>query len=205
MYNDWSTVLHLVDIVSCCALLLPIVWQVNSLEESVEVGTESEQDEESDLTRAAAAAGKEQGSSVGDGDGVPVEENAATSSRLQSKLYLVRSFYLIVVGYIYFTRVVIYLFASSLKYDQTWIRTFVYELGTLTFYFVVGMKFKPVDESYAMDYSKVSQSTVYDPNGGNDDDGGNDISASLPRRIQKLEQKQIELSNLLGGGKVAKD
>ena len=199
LYNDWSTILHLVDIVSCCALLLPIVWQVNSLEESVEVG--SGPTNESDESNAN---GLNNNQDVEGLSSVPVEEMTTSassstnpvSSRLQSKLHLFRSFYLIVVGYIYFTRIVIYLFASSLKYNQTWIRVFVYELGTLTFYFIVGMKFKPVDESYY--YSNVR---VHDGEGidgfedNHDDDGVDDVSALLPQK------KQIELSNVLSGGK----
>ena len=35
LYSDWSAILHLVDIISCCAILIPIVWQVNSLEQSL--------------------------------------------------------------------------------------------------------------------------------------------------------------------------
>ena len=200
LYNDWSTILHLVDIVSCCALLLPIVWQVNSLEESVEVGsgtTTNESDEDNNNQDV-------------EGLGIPVEETTTSapsstnpsSSRLQSKLHLFRSFYLIVVGYIYFTRIVIYLFASSLKYNQTWIRVFVYELGTLTFYFIVGMKFKPVDESIY--YSNVRVHDGEDTDGFEDnfdDDGVDDISALLPQNQKSAQQKQIELSNVMTGGK----
>merc|ERR1712038_1349874 len=135
----------------------------------------------------------------------PEVSSSAQSSRLQSKLDLFRSFYLIVVGYIYFTRIVIYLFASSLKYDQTWIRTFVYELGTLTFYFIVGIKFKPIDES--ADYSKVGQD-----GGDADGDEDEDFAALLPRgETKKKENQQIELSKVLKKGikkgkkKVSKD
>ncbi len=203
MYNDWSTILHLVDIVSCCALLLPIVWQVNTLEETVEVAnvaddsnTTSDVDEENtDISMSASK-----------GTGVPVEEtpNDATTSRLQSKLHLFRSFYLVVVAYIYFTRIIVYLFESSLQYDQTWIRTFVYELGTLAFYFVVGMKFKPVDESYDMDYSKV-ETGGQDDNNDEVDEDIDDITSLLPQKERSLKQKQIELSSMLANGKVAMD
>jgi len=31
-FDRWTAILHLVDIVCCCAVLLPIVWQVNQLE-----------------------------------------------------------------------------------------------------------------------------------------------------------------------------
>jgi len=186
LYNDWSTVLHLVDIISCCAILLPIVWQVNTLEESVDAGTGS--------------------SSSGGGEGVSdtvqdLEESSSSSSspqnsRLQSKLDLFRSFYLIVVAYIYFTRIVIYLFASSLKYNQTWIRYFVYELGTLTFYFLVGMKLRPVAEVHS--YTQLQN----DGNGGGGDDG-DDSNVDNSNKGGGVEMSTVRIMS--GVGKVAKD
>lgn len=110
--------------------------------------------------------------------------------QLKSKLYLFRSFYLIVVAYIYFTRIVIYLFASSLKYNQTWIRYFVYELGTLTFYFCVGMKLRPVAEVHS--YAHVRSG------GNNGDDANLDDSKS-----GNVELSVVGIMN--GQGKIAKD
>jgi hypothetical protein len=69
------------------------------------------------------------------------------TKRLQTKQSLFRSFYIAVVAYIYFTRVVVYLFASTLSYNQTWLRYFVNEVGTLLFYVIIGIKFKPTVES----------------------------------------------------------
>lgn len=169
IYNEWSTVLHLVDIISCCAILLPIVWQVNTLEESVDVGTES-----------------------ADVDGNNDDDAGESSSRLQSKLDLFRSFYLIVVAYIYFSRILIYLFASSLDYNQTWIRYFVYELGTLAFYFSIGMKFKPVVE--VQSYSQLDTLP--------DDDNADVEDLQVGQIQQKAEG--IELPSLMGA-KIIKD
>ena len=118
-YEDWSAVLHLVDIVCCCAVLVPIVWQVNALEKSLE-GADSTTDASSST----------------------MEER-----RTLSKLKLFRSFYLTVVAYIYFTRILIYLFATMLDYRHTWIRYFIAELITLLFYVVTGMRFRPMKEN----------------------------------------------------------
>jgi hypothetical protein len=184
LYNDWSAVLHLVDIISCCALFIPIVWQVNSLEESVDASSggnsnENKEEEEgsNDTEDPSAPASASEPASESES---PVTSPA--TSRLESKLQLFRSFYLIVVGYVYFTRIIVFLFASSLKYNQTWIRYFVYELGTLTFYFMVGMKFKPVveDHSYAQ------------------------VNTTLPGIDMDDGDTHIELSGAMGG-KVAKD
>lgn len=132
-YSNWIAVLHLVDIVSCCAILIPIVWQVNTLERSVEgVANENESEEhQSNLQN----------------DDMTIDDE---TRRLQTKLSLFRSFYIAVVAYIYFTRIVVYLFASTLSYNHTWLKYFVSEVGTLLFYMVIGIKFKPAVESEYM-------------------------------------------------------
>ena len=150
LYNDWSAVLHLVDIISCCAILVPIVWQVNSLEQSIETA-ESGDD----------GAGKDDDNANADG-GAGAGETGETF-RLQSKLALFRSFYLIVVAYIYFTRIVVYLFASTLSYNHTWMKYFLTEVGTLLFYLVIGVKFMPTAES---EYEQVNNE--YEPKGSNE-------------------------------------
>jgi len=133
LYKDWSAVLHLVDIISCCALLVPIVWQVNSLEQSIENAENEEAEaEHANLSEGSTATGK--------------------TLRLQTTLTLFRSFYLIVVAYIYFTRIVVYLFATSLSYNHTWMRYFLAEVGTLLFYLTIGIKFMPTVQS---DYEQV--------------------------------------------------
>lgn len=129
-FDDWSAILHLVDIICCCAVLVPIVWSVNALEKSIEQNAESN----------AAEAGS------GKAAPPPGSEDAKTLEKLK----LFRFFYLLVVAYVYFTRIIVYLFATMLDYRHTWLRYAVTELGTLTFYVVVGIKFRPVaDNQYA--------------------------------------------------------
>lgn len=120
-YEDWSAVLHLVDILCCCAVLVPIVWQVNSLEKSLE-GPDSESGETS-------------------------PPSTVDDMRTLSKLKLFRSFYLMVVAYIYFTRILVYLFATLLDYRHTWIRYLMVELVTLLFYVVTGLRFRPMNDN----------------------------------------------------------
>jgi len=129
-FDDWTAVLHLVDIICCCAVLVPIVWSVNALEKTVEENAESNATEEGDAKAAPP----------------PDSEDAKTLEKLQ----LFKSFYLLVILYVYFTRIIVYLFATLLDYRHTWLRYAVTELGTLTFYVVVGIKFQPVaDNQYA--------------------------------------------------------
>ena len=69
--------------------------------------------------------------------------------RILSKLKLFRTFYMLVVAYIYSTRILVYLFATMLNYKHLWIRYFVVEVVTLSFYVVTGYFFRPtVDGVY---------------------------------------------------------
>jgi len=121
-YEDWSAVLHLVDIMCCCAVLVPIVWQVNALEATVN---------QPDTQQTSH----------------PTTNNTKTAQKLK----LFRTFYLLVVVYIYFTRVIVYLFATFLTYKHTWFRYLVTELGTLAFYVITGYTFRPVKENPYME------------------------------------------------------
>jgi hypothetical protein len=107
----WRDVLHLVDIICCCAILFPIIWSIRH------------------LRQAAEADGK-------------------AHHNLQ-KLQLFRQFYIMVVCYIYFTRIIVFLLAATIPFYLLWIGAFFTELATLIFYVVTGYKFKPaVDNPY---------------------------------------------------------
>jgi len=136
-YKDWSTILHLFDILCCCAVLVPIVWQINALEKDAEA----------------------EGNESGD------------AAHVLAKVQLFRSFYLLVVGYIYFTRVAVYIFAAQLSYEHTWMQYCFTELGTLVFFIAIGTKFKPVSEQF---YSHVPTDDVEEMHSNT-----NDVSPSL--------------------------
>lgn len=139
LYDDWSAILHFVDILCCTAILVPIVWQVNSLEAIVQSKAENPGNEVS---------GDESKPSVITDIESEVPASAETARTLQ-KLKQFQRFYMLVVAYIYFTRIVVYLFATMLGYRLTWLRYFVTELGTLVFYSVVGILFRPmIDNPY---------------------------------------------------------
>lgn len=134
-FARWTAILHMVDILCCCAVLIPIVWQVNNLEKNMEQsnGDHNDIDESSDdvLTEVE----------------LDEDTDRPENGRLASKLKLFRSFYLLVVSYIYITRILVYLFASMLNYRHQWLRNFVVELVTLAFYCIVGMQFRPMCEN----------------------------------------------------------
>jgi NADH:ubiquinone oxidoreductase subunit 3 (subunit A) len=164
-FDTWTAVLHLVDILCCCAVLIPVVWQVNQLEKNLEQDQHNDEEEEGGETANLFDDDEDD-----DDEHVPEDEfdnpaptngsvfhsgrrpSSTTSARipdarLASKLKLFRTFYLLVVGYIYITRIVVFLFATTLNYKHTWIRYFVVEAVTLAFYVTVGMLFRPMNEN----------------------------------------------------------
>jgi hypothetical protein len=50
------------------------------------------------------------------------------------KLKLFREFYLLVVTYIYFTRIIVFLLDATLHYQYVWLGEFFTELATLIFW-----------------------------------------------------------------------
>mmetsp|Transcript_36210 Transcript_36210/g.43686 ORF Transcript_36210/g.43686 Transcript_36210/m.43686 type:complete len:435 (+) Transcript_36210:161-1465(+) len=63
------------------------------------------------------------------------------------KLTLFRQFYVMVVSYIYFTRIVVYLLKSTLPYQYVWLSDASGELATLAFYSITGFLFRPASDN----------------------------------------------------------
>ena len=59
------------------------------------------------------------------------------------KLTLFRQFYVMVVVYIYFTRIIVYLLQNTVPFQYRWTSNAAEEIATLTFYVLVGLKFRP--------------------------------------------------------------
>eukprot|EP00538_Stauroneis_constricta_P013303 CAMPEP_0119558772 /NCGR_PEP_ID=MMETSP1352-20130426/11200_1 /TAXON_ID=265584 /ORGANISM="Stauroneis constricta, Strain CCMP1120" /LENGTH=593 /DNA_ID=CAMNT_0007606231 /DNA_START=62 /DNA_END=1843 /DNA_ORIENTATION=+ len=147
-FDHWTAILHIVDILCYCAILIPIVWHVNALEKNMEQSNGDHNDLENDNDEAA-----NDRTNIRD-DVVPEDEmeidaipHRHANGRLLNKLRLFRSFYLLVIVYIYMTRIVVYLLAVQLNYKHTWVRQFVVEAVTLAFYVMVGMQFRPMGEN----------------------------------------------------------
>lgn len=63
------------------------------------------------------------------------------------KLKLFRHFYLLVVSYIYFTRIIVYLLSATLTYEYVWLSELFTEFATLAFFCITGYKFRPADNN----------------------------------------------------------
>jgi len=69
------------------------------------------------------------------------------AARNLNKLKLFRQFYLMVVSYIYFTRIIIYLLDATLPFRYVWLGDFFTEAATLLFFSVTGYMFRPGDDN----------------------------------------------------------
>ncbi|XP_013775120.1 protein GPR107-like [Limulus polyphemus] len=59
------------------------------------------------------------------------------------KLKLFRHFYIMIVCYIYFTRIIVYLLKITLPFQYEWLDEFFKEGATLTFFILTGYNFRP--------------------------------------------------------------
>ena len=60
-----------------------------------------------------------------------------------SKLKLFRHFYIMVVCYIYFTRIIVYLLRITTPFQYEWLDDMFREMATYVFFVVTGYKFRP--------------------------------------------------------------
>ncbi|GMH39727.1 hypothetical protein BSKO_07625 [Bryopsis sp. KO-2023] len=89
-----------------------------------------------------------------------LREGAETDGKAAAnieKLTLFRQFYIMVVVYIYFTRIIVYMLENMVPYDLKWTSSMAAEIATLIFYVLTGMKFRPHQENK---YFKLDSAAV---------------------------------------------
>jgi len=191
LFGQWTALLHIIDIVCCCMVLLPIVWQVDALEKSIEVPAEQDPTEKTDAdgqTTGTLLFGEPETYDF-DEDGADVvidgSDKSADKAKIVARLKLFRSYYLLVVAYIYCTRILVYLFANLLNYKTLWVQHFTVEIISLAFYAGSGIQFRPKVENQAL-YTEV-----------NDEEGGDDpnvqptiTDSEIELKTKKLKEQQ---------------
>jgi len=108
-WNSWCNTLRVVDIVCCCAVLLPVVWSLKTMKD------------------ASQASGK--------------------VARARIMLRQFRTFYIFVVCFIYYTRIVVVLIENILSYQNEWMGDFFKEAGIVLFYTFTGIRFQPMEQN----------------------------------------------------------
>eukprot|EP00904_Undaria_pinnatifida_P000070 jgi/Undpi1/10063/HiC_scaffold_28.g12517.m1 len=102
VWLKWRNVLHVVDIVCCCFILVPIIWSIRNLRDA-----------------------------------------SLSGGKAIRRLNVFRRFYKMVLGYLYFTRIVLVLLSAMLPFQLLWLEELCSELATLAFFVVTGWSFRP--------------------------------------------------------------
>jgi hypothetical protein len=121
----WVDVLHVTDIVSSAAVLIPVAWSIKHLKDATMHSAERE------------------------------GEDSKTRSSL-ARLMQFRTFYLTTLAYLYFTRIIVYLLASTLPFHHQWLARFFEEIASVAYYLVTAYRFRPTAEN--SQYLRVSSS-----------------------------------------------
>ncbi|NWZ57617.1 GP107 protein, partial [Haliaeetus albicilla] len=127
-YGLWKEILFLVDLLCCGAILFPVVWSIRHLQE------------------ASATDGK--GNFLMD---FCVLLIAAINL---AKLKLFRHYYVMIVCYIYFTRIIAILIKIAVPFQWKWLYQLLDEMATLVFFVLTGYKFRPASDN---PYLQLSQ------------------------------------------------
>ena len=65
------------------------------------------------------------------------------------KLQMFRRFYIMVIVYIYFTRIAVYLIEATVPFYMMWTGPLAHEIATLVFFIITGYQFRPaIDNPY---------------------------------------------------------
>ncbi|CAA0830489.1 Lung seven transmembrane receptor family protein [Striga hermonthica] len=75
------------------------------------------------------------------------------AARNLAKLTLFRQFYIVVIGYLYFTRIVVFALRTIAAYKYQWVASAAEEIASLAFYAIIFYMFRPVEknEYFALD------------------------------------------------------
>uniref|UniRef100_A0A2K5M832 G protein-coupled receptor 107 n=1 Tax=Cercocebus atys TaxID=9531 RepID=A0A2K5M832_CERAT len=164
-YGLWKDSLFLVDLLCCGAILFPVVWSIRHLQEAS--ATDGKGDSMGPL-QAGSRIGKPgftfpilrktsadlellasscPPASVSQRAGITAAINLA-------KLKLFRHYYVLIVCYIYFTRIIAFLLKLAVPFQWKWLYQLLDETATLVFFVLTGYKFRPASDN---PYLQLSQ------------------------------------------------
>ncbi|NXK60725.1 GP107 protein, partial [Sylvietta virens] len=128
-YGLWKEILFLVDLLCCGAILFPVVWSIRHLQE------------------ASATDGK--------GKNFLMDFCVLLIAAINlAKLKLFRHYYVMIVCYIYFTRIIAILIKIAVPFQWKWLYQLLDEMATLVFFVLTGYKFRPASDN---PYLQLSQ------------------------------------------------
>ncbi|XP_020014535.1 protein GPR107 isoform X2 [Castor canadensis] len=172
-YGLWKDSLFLVDLLCCGAILFPVVWSIRHLQEAS--ATDGKGDSMGLLQQTAdTTAGKPRLSSPSYKDsthfsssdldllrseGLPLPAQCSDRAGVVAainlaKLKLFRHYYVLIVCYIYFTRIIAFLLKFAVPFQWKWLYQLLDETATLVFFVLTGYKFRPASDN---PYLQLSQ------------------------------------------------
>ncbi|KAM5259312.1 protein GPR107 isoform 2-T2 [Hipposideros larvatus] len=137
-YGLWKDSLFLVDLLCCGAILFPVVWSIRHLQEASATDGKGLSHEEKILCWEGRCR-------------FTVRTGAAINL---AKLKLFRHYYVLIVCYIYFTRIIAFLLKFAVPFQWKWLYQLLDEMATLVFFVLTGYKFRPASDN---PYLQLSQ------------------------------------------------
>ncbi|XP_026215042.1 protein GPR108 isoform X1 [Anabas testudineus] len=134
-YNLWKEILFLVDLICCGAILFPVVWSIRHLQEASSTDGKGENP---DLNASLVVAFS---------DLMDVFSVSLSAAMNLEKLKLFRHYYVMIVCYIYFTRIIAILLKVTMPFQWQWCYEFLVEVSTLIFFVMTGYKFRPASNN----------------------------------------------------------
>ncbi|XP_070934533.1 protein GPR107 isoform X3 [Macaca nemestrina] len=163
-YGLWKDSLFLVDLLCCGAILFPVVWSIRHLQEAS--ATDGKGDSMGPLQQRAKSKSRSRIEShhIAQADlellasscpPASVSQRAGNTAAINlAKLKLFRHYYVLIVCYIYFTRIIAFLLKLAVPFQWKWLYQLLDETATLVFFVLTGYKFRPASDN---PYLQLSQ------------------------------------------------
>nr|XP_045229870.1 protein GPR107 isoform X5 [Macaca fascicularis] len=163
-YGLWKDSLFLVDLLCCGAILFPVVWSIRHLQEAS--ATDGKGDSMGPLQQRAKSKSRSRIEShhIAQADlellasscpPASVSQRAGITAAINlAKLKLFRHYYVLIVCYIYFTRIIAFLLKLAVPFQWKWLYQLLDETATLVFFVLTGYKFRPASDN---PYLQLSQ------------------------------------------------
>ncbi|XP_060949390.1 protein GPR108 isoform X1 [Limanda limanda] len=133
-YYLWKEILFLVDLICCGAILFPVVWSIRHLQEA------------SSIDGKGTRLDRHQSSGFMSSWSFTSFPSFSAAMNLE-KLKLFRHYYVMIVCYIYFTRIIAILLKVTMPFQWQWCYEFLVEVSTLIFFVLTGYKFRPASNN----------------------------------------------------------
>ncbi|EOB05919.1 Protein GPR107, partial [Anas platyrhynchos] len=159
-YGLWKEILFLVDLLCCGAILFPVVWSIRHLQEAS--ATDGKGKKNHLLSSASSCfcatnAGSEEPGPVwcsAPWAQLSSADAGGDAAINLAKLKLFRHYYVMIVCYIYFTRIIAILIKIAVPFQWKWLYQLLDEMATLVFFVLTGYKFRPASDN---PYLQLSQ------------------------------------------------